>query len=183
MILSNCTKTRTFSRYVYGDCILSLWRKSHFQRLEHKCFFAIITMIFGLFLKNGHASQTFFRRPLKKIFSGQHKKSGSTICSSYAAHPMASAFRADTDICFPDHFYQYCHYFSPHLKRWYASCIKSTNSGLIVSTTSFPTTFRNAITPTLDSQHFIVHIFSIGTCKIIIHLFRTSFHFLQQKQA
>ena len=109
MILSNCTKTRTFSRYVYGDCILSLWRKSHFQRLEHKCFFAIITMIFGLFLKNGHASQTFFRRPLKKIFSGQHKKSGSTICSSYAAHPMASAFRADTDICFPDHFYQFCH--------------------------------------------------------------------------
>mgnify|MGYP003098483214 CR=1 FL=1 len=74
MILSNCTKTRTFSRYVYGDCILSLWRKSHFQRLEHKCFFAIITMIFGLFLKNGHASQTFFRRPLKKIFSGQHRK-------------------------------------------------------------------------------------------------------------
>lgn len=66
VILSNCTKTRTFSRYVYGDCILSLWRKSHFQRLEHKCFFAIITMIFGLFLKNGHASQTFFRRSLKR---------------------------------------------------------------------------------------------------------------------
>ena len=70
VILSNCTKTRTFSRYVYGDCILSLWRKSHFQRLEHKCFFANITTIFGLFLKNGHASQTFFRRPLKRYLAG-----------------------------------------------------------------------------------------------------------------
>ena len=55
----------------------------------------------------GHASQTFLRRPLKNVFSGEDFLSGSAIRPSNALHPAAPTLRADADINLPYRFDQF----------------------------------------------------------------------------
>ena len=67
--------------------------------------FLTIIMIFrGSFLKRRHGFKAFFWRLFNELFSEYGCLSESTICPFYVLHAVAAAFRADTDIDFPDCF-------------------------------------------------------------------------------
>ena len=63
--------------------------------------FDYICLFFKRFSNKKHASQTFLRRPFERIYSRIEFLSGSAMCPSYAAHMVAAAFRAGTDIDVP----------------------------------------------------------------------------------
>ena len=106
MILSNCTKTRMGQPVcIWGKYLSRLAKMLRFsgKTVVQKDGFCTVSR---KHLVKGHASQTFLRRPLKKVFSGEEFLSRSTIHPSNALHPAASTLRADADINLPYRFDQ-----------------------------------------------------------------------------
>ncbi len=105
VILSNCTKARDFSRYLYGSSIFP----GSFQlgcSEEKACRIRLIFSCTGI---SGHATQAFCLEALKKTVWKRTVLSGSGITPSNLFHGRTSAFRTDTDVEIPDGFEQFRH--------------------------------------------------------------------------
>ena len=97
MILSNCTRSRNFSRRLYGNSILHPNLKTgNYGGLQCK-----IRIGFTLFSVFGHAPQTFWWEVSKNIW-GENVSGRMDIASSKLFHGRLSAFGTQADVKVPD---------------------------------------------------------------------------------
>lgn len=104
VILHDCTKTRDFSRELYGDSIFPRKLKAVYQGGRQSGIRADLSGIPVL----GHAPQTFRREVSKKVW--QQSTSGwRDTAPPKLSHGSASAPLAPADVKIPDSLYQFGH--------------------------------------------------------------------------